>query len=84
MPAGASELEGVRIWLDHADRSNATIDVHVGERRVGSIEGDLAASFEPPIAAAEERDEAPWTYRRLVRRLDEPVYVLDLTVPDAV
>jgi hypothetical protein len=81
--SGSADVVPVRIWLSVSPSANS-VDVHIGNERVGSLHRDVMARFAGPIAAADERDEAPWTDARLVRRAEKPLHVLELALPEPV
>lgn len=74
----------VEVWLSRGEAtpSNASaLIVHVGSKRIGSLDPPAGAPFHAPIEAAAEREEDVVTDARLTRMEGRPPYVLDLPLP---
>jgi hypothetical protein len=65
---------------DQPDKDFA-LAVHIGERRVGNLDGHTAAMYSPLIDAAARRDELPGLAARLTPRPEPAGYLLELQLP---
>jgi hypothetical protein len=70
-------------WVEPAPSPDdpGRLSVHLGERRVGILDGTDVAGLAEPLAAALFRDELPVLQGKLVRRPEPPGYLLQVAVP---
>jgi hypothetical protein len=67
-------------WLDPDTPDGDGLAVHVGQRRVGTLDEHATAAFAAVMRAAAERDELPNT-AAAIRRLGDGRYLLELQLP---
>ena len=82
--AAMLEMVAVEAWLSSdPERSqfNPRVVVHIGEPRVGAIEGEGAVPYEAEISAAARDQEYPVIPARLHRLREAPGYLLELAQP---
>jgi hypothetical protein len=80
----AAERRFVEVWLapDPESPASATcVSVHIGSRRVGSLDADASESVRPVLEAAAERDEDAQIKALLTRPAGTAKYVLALPLP---
>jgi hypothetical protein len=68
-------------WLDWDTDEHQTLAVHVGERKVGTLDETAAAAHRTTLTAAAQRDEAPCTKARLTPRPSPHTYLLEVQLP---
>ncbi len=74
----------VEVWLSRSEPKSSkafVLTVHVGSKRIGSLDATAVAPFHAPIEAAAERDEDVMRDARVTRMEGTPPYVLDLPLP---
>jgi len=68
-------------WLDWDTDEEGYLAVHIGERRVGTLDEAATIAYRAVMKAAGERDESPYTQARLAPRPRPGRYLVELRLP---
>jgi hypothetical protein len=85
VPRLADEPTTLNVWLERQPNPGHEhlLAAHIGEHRVGTIDGNATSAFGPVMDAAAERDELPYATARLTPRPTPVGYLLELQLPRA-
>lgn len=68
-------------WLDWDTDQERDLAVHIGERKVGTLEESATTAYRAVMEAAGDRDESPYTQARLTPRPTPGSYLLEVELP---
>jgi hypothetical protein len=83
-PRRLGRLVFVDVWLsrDHRKEAQAQLEVHIGQRRVGTIRDTQTAPFDQALRAAAIFDEDPYIQGRLSRSDEQTTTILEIAQPN--
>ena len=78
---GVSTVRAWLSWEPEPRQDDSLLVVHLGDRRVGTIDQADVAAFIPAVDAALFRDELPVVPASLARRTVDPRYLIEVAAP---
>jgi len=81
IPRLIGSTASLEAWLDWDTDEHRRLAVHIGERRVGTLDESATAAYGVVMKAAGERDESPYTRARLTPRPSPAGYLLEVPMP---
>ena len=81
IPRLVGSTASLEAWLDWDTDQERYLAVHIGERKVGTLDESATTTCRAMMKAAGDRDESPYTQARLTPRPRPRSYLLEVELP---
>jgi hypothetical protein len=81
IPRMVGRTASMEAWFQWDTDEQRRLAVHIGERRVGTLDETATTAYRAVMKAASNRDESPFTRARLTPRPTRESYLLEVQLP---